>query len=56
MNQGYEILGNLVRACLLLEDDRYESYVKMHDVVREMAMWIASDLGKYKERCIVQAV
>ncbi|CDY26629.1 BnaA09g46480D [Brassica napus] len=27
----------------------------MHDVVREMAMWIASDLGKNKERCIVQA-
>ncbi|KAG2260756.1 hypothetical protein Bca52824_080050 [Brassica carinata] len=52
MNQGYEILGTLVRACLLLEDD---PYVKMHDVVREMAMWIASDLGKHKERCIVQA-
>ncbi|KAJ4896802.1 Disease resistance protein (NBS-LRR class) family [Raphanus sativus] len=54
MNQGYEILGNLVRACLLLEDDRYESFVKMHDVVRKMALWIASDLGKHKERCIVQ--
>lgn len=27
----------------------------MHDVVREMAMWIASDLGNHKERCIVQA-
>ncbi|KAH0849720.1 LOW QUALITY PROTEIN: hypothetical protein HID58_096145 [Brassica napus] len=58
MNQGYEILGTLVRACLLLvEEIRYaaEEYVKMHDVVREMAMWIASDLGKNKERCIVQA-
>ncbi|CAN7065545.1 unnamed protein product [Brassica rapa subsp. trilocularis] len=29
--------------------------VKMHDVVREMALWIASDLGKDKEKCIVQA-
>ncbi|KAL0884847.1 hypothetical protein Bca101_008828 [Brassica carinata] len=55
MNQGYEILGTLVRACLLLEAGRKESEVKMHDVVREMAMWIASDLGKHKERCIVQA-
>ncbi|KAG5387205.1 hypothetical protein IGI04_038675 [Brassica rapa subsp. trilocularis] len=58
MSQGYEILGTLVRACLLLvEEIRYaaEEYVKMHDVVREMAMWIASDLGKNKERCIVQA-
>nr|VDD58986.1 unnamed protein product [Brassica oleracea] len=52
MNQGYEILGTLVRTCLLLEDGWD---VKMHDVVREMAMWIASDLGKHKERCIVQA-
>ncbi|CAF2051216.1 unnamed protein product [Brassica napus] len=58
MDQGYGILGTLVRACLLLvEEIRYaaEEYVKMHDVVREMAMWIASDLGKNKERCIVQA-
>ncbi|KAL0757704.1 hypothetical protein Bca101_095372 [Brassica carinata] len=56
MNKGYEILETLVRACLLLEDDEDdESEVKMHDVVREMAMWIASDLGKNKEKCIVQA-
>ncbi|KAG5390940.1 hypothetical protein IGI04_032481 [Brassica rapa subsp. trilocularis] len=27
----------------------------MHDVVREMALWIASDYGKDKERCIVKA-
>ncbi|XP_013600631.1 PREDICTED: disease resistance protein RFL1-like [Brassica oleracea var. oleracea] len=55
MNKGYEILWTLVRACLLLEDDEDESEVTMHDVVREMAMWIASDLGKNKEKCIVQA-
>ncbi|CAN7096663.1 unnamed protein product, partial [Brassica rapa subsp. narinosa] len=55
LNQGYDILGTLVRACLLLEDDEDEREVKMHDVVRDMAMWIASDLGKHKERCIVQA-
>ncbi|KAG2259883.1 hypothetical protein Bca52824_079177 [Brassica carinata] len=53
MNKGYEILGTLVRSCLLLEDN--PNVVKMHDVVREMAMWIASDLGKNKEKCIVQA-
>ncbi|KAG2260762.1 hypothetical protein Bca52824_080056 [Brassica carinata] len=52
MDQGYVILGTLVRACLLSESDWN---VKMHDVVREMAMWIASDLGKHKERCIVKA-
>ncbi|KAG7572856.1 Leucine-rich repeat [Arabidopsis suecica] len=54
LNQGYEILGTLLRACLLLEDAKTKSYVKMHDVVREMAMWIATDLGNHKERCIVQ--
>ncbi|KAG7543506.1 P-loop containing nucleoside triphosphate hydrolase [Arabidopsis thaliana x Arabidopsis arenosa] len=53
LNQGYEIIGILVRACLLLEDG--ESYVKMHDVVREMALWISSDLGRNKEKCIVRA-
>ncbi|KFK25247.1 hypothetical protein AALP_AA8G086900 [Arabis alpina] len=55
INQGYEILGTLVRACLLLEQEENKSKVKMHDVVREMALWIASDLGKHKDRCIVQA-
>ncbi|KAL1223878.1 Disease resistance protein RPS5 [Cardamine amara subsp. amara] len=55
LNQGYEILGMLVRACLLMEDVVTKSRVKMHDVVREMAMWIASDLGNHKEKCIVQA-
>ncbi|CAL9225348.1 unnamed protein product [Arabidopsis halleri] len=29
--------------------------VKMHDVVREMALWISSDLGKHKDQCIVRA-
>ncbi|CAF2115591.1 unnamed protein product [Brassica napus] len=53
LNQGYEILETLVRAFLLLEDN--PNVVKMHDVVREMAMWIPSDLGKNKEICIVQA-
>ncbi|KAF3571528.1 hypothetical protein F2Q69_00063439 [Brassica cretica] len=31
MSQGYDILGTLVRACLLLEDDEDEREVKMHD-------------------------
>ncbi|CAH8264030.1 unnamed protein product [Arabidopsis lyrata] len=38
LNQGYEILGTLLRAGLLLEDAKTKSYVKMHDVVREMAI------------------
>lgn len=56
MNQVYEILGTLVRACLLVEGEMKNiSYVTMHDVVRDMALWIASDLGKDKEIYIAQA-
>ncbi|CAF2046439.1 disease resistance protein SUMM2 [Brassica napus] len=56
INQVYEILGTLVRACLLVEGEMNNiSYVTMHDVVRDMALWIASDLGKDKEIYIVQA-
>nr|AAL65610.1 RFL1 [Arabidopsis thaliana]AAL65616.1 RFL1 [Arabidopsis thaliana] len=54
-NQGYDILGTLVRSSLLLEGAKDKDVVSMHDVVREMALWIFSDLGKHKERCIVQA-
>ncbi|KAL0697680.1 hypothetical protein Bca4012_053802 [Brassica carinata] len=54
-NQAYVIIGTLVEACLLTEEERHKSEVKMHDVVREMALWIASDFRKDKERCIVKA-
>ncbi|KAL1187653.1 putative disease resistance protein [Cardamine amara subsp. amara] len=39
-NKGYGIIGTLVRSSLLMEDT---NKVYMHDVVREMALWIASD-------------
>ncbi|CAF2115750.1 unnamed protein product [Brassica napus] len=44
VNQGYKIIGILVRSCLLMEEESNKSKVKMHDVVREMALWITSDL------------
>lgn len=57
VGEGYEILGTLVCASLLVEGGKFnnKSYVKMHDVVREMALWIASDLRKHKDNCIVRA-
>ncbi|KAF8117183.1 hypothetical protein N665_0012s0187 [Sinapis alba] len=55
INQGYEVLGSLVHRCLLSEHVENGSYVIMHDVVREMALWISSGRGIHKERCIVQA-
>ena len=42
-NKGYEIIGSLVRSSLLMENGANDVY--MHDVVREMALWIASDFG-----------
>ncbi|KAK9232290.1 hypothetical protein WN943_022536 [Citrus x changshan-huyou] len=52
-NQGYDILDTLVRACLLeeVEDDE----VKMHDVIRDMAIWITSEIEKEKRNFLVCA-
>ncbi|XP_019094335.1 PREDICTED: probable disease resistance protein At1g12290 isoform X2 [Camelina sativa] len=57
VNKGHVILGNLVRASLLVEGEKFnnKSYVKMHDVVREMALWIASDIMNQNGNCIVRA-
>ncbi|KAG2289108.1 hypothetical protein Bca52824_048712 [Brassica carinata] len=52
-NHGYEIIGTLVRSCLLMEYEHTE-FLKMHDMVREMALWITADLGKKKESFIVK--
>ncbi|KAH9715475.1 Disease resistance protein SUMM2 [Citrus sinensis] len=51
--EGYHIVGILVRACLLEEvgDDD----VKLHDVIRDMALWIACDIEKEKENYLVYA-
>ncbi|ESR40708.1 putative disease resistance protein [Citrus sinensis] len=51
--QGYHIVGILVQACLLEEVD--EDEVKMHDVIRDMALWLACDAEKEKENYLVYA-
>ncbi|KAL1211025.1 putative disease resistance protein [Cardamine amara subsp. amara] len=55
-NEGYGIIGSLVSQSLLMEEvNNYgKGVVSMHDVVREMALWIASDLGIQKEAFIVR--
>ncbi|KAI3463356.1 hypothetical protein Pfo_020019 [Paulownia fortunei] len=40
-DQGREIIGGL-KAASLLENGKSEEYVKMHDVIRDMALWISS--------------
>ncbi|XP_010430323.1 PREDICTED: probable disease resistance protein At1g62630 [Camelina sativa] len=56
-DKGYVIIGSLVCASLLMEceDGLGRGVVRMHDVVREMALWIASELGTQKEAFIVRA-
>ncbi|KAG5392094.1 hypothetical protein IGI04_022057 [Brassica rapa subsp. trilocularis] len=46
-NKGHGIIGSLVRAHLLMES---KTTVKMHDVLREMALWI----GKEEEKQCVK--
>nr|VDC65002.1 unnamed protein product [Brassica rapa] len=57
-NEGHDIIGSLVRAHLLMEcetktnifESRFTPAVKMHDVLREMALWI----GKEEEKQCVK--
>ncbi|PKI48241.1 hypothetical protein CRG98_031364 [Punica granatum] len=48
-DRGIEIARCLIRVCLLEEVDMsIEKRFKMHDVVRAMALWVASEHGKKK--------
>ncbi|KAH0920839.1 hypothetical protein HID58_020857 [Brassica napus] len=51
-NKGHVIIGSLVRAHLLMES---ETTVKMHDVLREMALWIGSTSEKEEEKQCVKS-
>ncbi|KAI3856107.1 hypothetical protein MKW92_042288 [Papaver armeniacum] len=48
-NEGHDVINGLKDACLLETGIelgvKMESSAKMHDVVRDLATWIASDLG-----------
>ncbi|XVF11246.1 hypothetical protein REPUB_Repub08aG0010000 [Reevesia pubescens] len=52
-NQGHEIIGSLIRACLLEKVN--DSNIKMHDVIRDMSLWIACKCEEEKWRFFVQA-
>ena len=47
VNRGIALIGNLKDSCLL-EDGGREGTVKMHDVVRDVAIWIASS---FEDNC-----
>ncbi|RVW80472.1 putative disease resistance protein [Vitis vinifera] len=52
-NQGFNIISTLVHACLL-EEPSDTRLVKFHDVVRDMALWITSEMGEMKGKFLVQ--
>ncbi|KAI6689528.1 hypothetical protein NL676_026356 [Syzygium grande] len=53
-NEGEHVLGRLNRACLLESGHDYDGeYVKMHDVIRDMATWIAHDHGEKERKWLV---
>ncbi|KAF2594687.1 hypothetical protein F2Q70_00042699 [Brassica cretica] len=55
-NQGHDRIGLLVRAHLLRECEKeFTPAVKMHDVLREMALWIGSTSGKEEEKQCVKS-
>ena len=58
VNQGREIIERLKRACLLQEGRSPmiigTEYLKMHDVIRDMALWLACEKGKKKNKFVVK--
>ncbi|KAH7674452.1 P-loop containing nucleoside triphosphate hydrolase protein [Dioscorea alata] len=51
-NKGGIFIGNLKEACLL--ESCYYEHVKLHDVIRDLALWITSDCGRNKQGWFVQ--
>lgn len=51
-NKGHYMLGILVTSSLLEEDGDY--HVKMHPMVRAMALWAATDCGKRESKWLVR--
>ncbi|AES90455.1 putative P-loop containing nucleoside triphosphate hydrolase, leucine-rich repeat domain, L [Medicago truncatula] len=62
-NQGKSIIEKLILSCLLEEGigselnfltGWYKRKIKMHDVIRDMALWLARDEDENKDKIVVQ--
>ncbi|KAH7674482.1 P-loop containing nucleoside triphosphate hydrolase protein [Dioscorea alata] len=53
-NKGGIFIGNLKEACLLESVSTFRHHVKLHDVIRDLALWITSDCGRNKQGWFVQ--
>lgn len=54
INQCHSIIGTLISVCLLMPADTSSEFVTMHDVIRQMALWVASNFGEEEENFIVK--
>ncbi|XP_058074778.1 disease resistance protein RPS5-like [Magnolia sinica] len=54
-NKGHDIIGRLKAACLLESGSDEKTKVKLHDVICDLALWIASECGEKKKRYLVKA-
>ncbi|KAJ9692464.1 hypothetical protein PVL29_011498 [Vitis rotundifolia] len=52
-NQGHKIVKKLKHACLLESYDLREKRVGMHDVIRDMALWLYGECGKENNKILV---
>ncbi|GAU20792.1 hypothetical protein TSUD_85110 [Trifolium subterraneum] len=61
-NQGKSIIEKLILSCLLEESfearsrnyDKMKNIIKMHDVIRDMALWLSRDEDENKDKIVVQ--
>ncbi|XP_073115488.1 disease resistance protein At4g27190-like [Elaeis guineensis] len=53
--KGHSLSKELVDSCLLEEDGRWKYYVRMHDVIRDMAIRITSESTERGMRFLVRA-
>ncbi|XP_034696680.1 probable disease resistance protein At5g63020 [Vitis riparia] len=51
-NQGHNIIEHLKVACLFESDE--DNRIKMHDVIRDMALWLTSDYCGNKNKVVVE--
>ncbi|KAK8962850.1 Disease resistance protein RPS2 [Platanthera guangdongensis] len=54
-DSGHALIGSMQAACLLERGDDEDKEVKMHDVIRDLALWIASNCGDKPNKFIVSS-
>ncbi|KAL5710635.1 hypothetical protein ACHQM5_021175 [Ranunculus cassubicifolius] len=55
VNKGHDIIGSLKATCLLENSVYGETDVKMHDIVRDLALWIMRECGEKESKILVEA-